>query len=256
MAEGFIKEAAGQRSLEKEGEYYLMDLIDRNLLIVADKSSNGGVKSCRLHDLLREVCLKKAFEENFFMRVSIPTSKRNIGSDSGSSIVKQRLFTDQVLWGINQNYFASHTRFPETLRKLTLLGTRLHWNYMSTVQQLPKLEVLKLLFDSFMGDLWDIGDEQFQQLKYLELSVLNIRVWNAFSSNFPRLRKLAVRRCLDLSEIPLVLGYISTLEEIEIDDSNTHVVDSVNRIQEAQREIGNCDIHVNIINRFSNYHLF
>ncbi|XP_076929077.1 putative late blight resistance protein homolog R1B-12 [Bidens hawaiensis] len=111
MAEGFIKES-GQRSLEEEGGYYLMDLIDRNLLIVADKSSKGGVKSCRLHDLLRELCLKKADEENFFKRVNFSKSRRSLGSGSVSSIVKQqRLFTDyKVLWDKYRLNFASHTR--------------------------------------------------------------------------------------------------------------------------------------------------
>ncbi|KAJ0512423.1 putative P-loop containing nucleoside triphosphate hydrolase [Helianthus annuus] len=117
MAEGFIKEA-GQRSLEEEGEYHLMDLIDRNLLIVADKRSNGGIKSCRLHDLLRELCLKKADEETFFQKVSreqrrlLFTSNRNLDSDSVSSIVKQRRLSaaPDVLCNIYLHGFTTYTR--------------------------------------------------------------------------------------------------------------------------------------------------
>ncbi|MFS7975723.1 hypothetical protein Hanom_Chr10g00884081 [Helianthus anomalus] len=55
---------------------------------------------------------------------------------------------------------------------------------MSKIQQLPKLEVLRLLESSFNGDLWETGDEQFQNLKYLKLEALNIRVWEASSINF------------------------------------------------------------------------
>ncbi|KAJ0877852.1 putative leucine-rich repeat domain superfamily [Helianthus annuus] len=137
-------------------------------------------------------------------------------------------------------------RFPETLKKPTLKGLCLPWNYMSTIQRLPKLEVLKLLDSSFTGHLWETGDEQFHQLKYLKLTRLNIRVWEASSINFPSLRKLAVRSCKDLREIPLVLGNISTLEYINIDYSNSRVLESVNRIQNAQHDIGNYDIHVSI----------
>ncbi|KAM0028410.1 putative leucine-rich repeat domain superfamily [Helianthus debilis subsp. tardiflorus] len=136
-------------------------------------------------------------------------------------------------------------KFPETLKKLTLKGLCLPWDFMSTIQRLPKLEVLKLLDSSFKGHLWETGDEPFHQLKYLKLEKLNIRFWEASSINFPRLRKLAVKFCKDLSEIPLVLGNISTLEHIEIDYSSPCVLDSVNRIQEVQREMGNYDIHVN-----------
>ncbi|MFS7935934.1 putative leucine-rich repeat domain superfamily [Helianthus anomalus] len=426
IAEGFIKES-GQRSLEEEGEDHLMDLIDRNLLIVADKSSNGGIKSCRLHDLLREVCLRKASEENFFKKMFMSMSNNNPFSDSASNMVKQRrLFTDyEVLYKIHSHAAAIYTRsvlclydnrrpayrttswvssflllrvldllnipmidsskirmlvhlrylavwsrshdfiflkaglwslqtlivkgkfqsfvylpdnmvnlrhlrcreinipiefsvptllnlqtisrlrldhrtqfllesfpnikklgcsiastsnnhgllsfamlthlealnidkymyatvtlanpikFPETLKKLTLKGLCLPWNYMSTIQHLPKLEVLKLLDSSFGGDLWKTGDEQFQQLKYLKLEKLNIRVWEASCINFPRLRKLVVRSCEFLKEIPLGLGNIYTLEHIEIDYSNSRVLESVTRIQEAQREMGNYDIRVN-----------
>ncbi|MFS7975702.1 putative P-loop containing nucleoside triphosphate hydrolase, leucine-rich repeat domain superfamily [Helianthus anomalus] len=111
MAEGFIEEPH-ERSWEEEAEYYLMDLIDRNLLLVAGKSSNGGVKSCRMHDLLREVCLKKACEENFFKKVSMPTSNGNLDSTSFVSIVTQRrLFLDYtVLEDIYLHEFATHAR--------------------------------------------------------------------------------------------------------------------------------------------------
>ncbi|MFS7975703.1 putative leucine-rich repeat domain superfamily [Helianthus anomalus] len=144
----------------------------------------------------------------------------------------------------NSVTLANPIRFSETLKKLTLKGLCLPWDYMSTIQRLPKLEVLKLLDSSFNGHLWETGDEPFHRLKYLKLEKLNIRFWEASSINFPRLRKLAVKFYKDLSEIPLVLGNISTLEHIEIDYSNPCVLNSVNRIQEAQREMGNYDIHV------------
>ncbi|KAI3760251.1 hypothetical protein L1987_50644 [Smallanthus sonchifolius] len=138
-------------------------------------------------------------------------------------------------------------RFPEALKKLTLKGLSLPWSYMSTIQRLPKLEVLKLLDSSFTGQMWETGDEQFQQLKYLKLEKLNIRFWEASSISFPHLRKLVVRRCEYLKEIPLDLGNIYTLEHIETDYSNSRVLESVKIIQEAQDEMGNYDFHVNFI---------
>uniref|UniRef100_A0A5B6YL23 Uncharacterized protein n=1 Tax=Davidia involucrata TaxID=16924 RepID=A0A5B6YL23_DAVIN len=68
IAEGFIHQI-GQKSLEDVAEEYLMDLIDRSLVLVAKKSSTGGVRACRIHDLLRDLCLKKAEEENFLQEI-------------------------------------------------------------------------------------------------------------------------------------------------------------------------------------------
>ncbi|CAL5354601.1 unnamed protein product [Camellia sinensis] len=64
VAEGFIQKI-GQRSLEEVAEDYLMDLIQRSLVIVAKKRFDGRIKTCRMHDLLRDLCLKKAREINF-----------------------------------------------------------------------------------------------------------------------------------------------------------------------------------------------
>ncbi|XP_058193910.1 putative late blight resistance protein homolog R1B-17 isoform X2 [Rhododendron vialii] len=70
IAEGFIQQSDGGKSLEAIAEDYLIDLIDRSLVMVARKSeSHGGIKACHIHDLLRELCLKKAEEDNFFVKI-------------------------------------------------------------------------------------------------------------------------------------------------------------------------------------------
>ncbi|CAI9301383.1 unnamed protein product [Lactuca saligna] len=115
------------------------------------------------------------------------------------------------------------------------------------IRLLPKLEVLKLLDSSFKGSRWVTGDEQFRKLKFLKLENLNIQLWEASSMNFPQLRKLEVRTCKNIKEIPLEIGDISTLKHIDFDDSNSLVLRSVNEIQEKQREMGNYDIHVKFV---------
>ncbi|KAJ9552091.1 LOW QUALITY PROTEIN: hypothetical protein OSB04_016136 [Centaurea solstitialis] len=71
VAEGFIEEAEN-RTLEDTAKAYLMDLIDRNLVIVAKRTSMSDVKACKLHDLVRELCMQKAKEEEFFLKVDVP----------------------------------------------------------------------------------------------------------------------------------------------------------------------------------------
>nr|XP_027119067.1 putative late blight resistance protein homolog R1B-17 isoform X2 [Coffea arabica] len=65
LAEGFIHDSE-LKSLEGIAESYLMELISRSLVEISKKKSNGEVKTCRLHDLLRDFCQLKAKEENFF----------------------------------------------------------------------------------------------------------------------------------------------------------------------------------------------
>ncbi|XP_031126149.1 putative late blight resistance protein homolog R1A-3 [Ipomoea triloba] len=60
IAEGFIKEVS-QKTLEESGEEYLEDLMNRSLIMKSGRSSNTGkVESCKMHDLLHDLCASKA----------------------------------------------------------------------------------------------------------------------------------------------------------------------------------------------------
>ncbi|KAG8380045.1 hypothetical protein BUALT_Bualt07G0152700 [Buddleja alternifolia] len=63
IAEGFLK-PIGSKSSEV-AEEYLEDLVKRSLVLVTKKSSNGKFKFCSIHDLLRDLCILKAREEDF-----------------------------------------------------------------------------------------------------------------------------------------------------------------------------------------------
>ncbi|XP_057780139.1 putative late blight resistance protein homolog R1A-10 [Salvia miltiorrhiza] len=65
VAEGFIKPKRAQM-LEEIAEGYLNDLVDRNLVLVGRYRYNGKIRSCRLHDLIRDLCLKVSEKDKFF----------------------------------------------------------------------------------------------------------------------------------------------------------------------------------------------
>ena len=64
IAEGFIRQI-GNRNIEDVAEDYLEELIDRSLIQVAKRRLDGGVKTCRIHDLLRDLCISESAEEKF-----------------------------------------------------------------------------------------------------------------------------------------------------------------------------------------------
>ncbi|XP_022872138.1 putative late blight resistance protein homolog R1C-3, partial [Olea europaea var. sylvestris] len=65
VAEGFVDPFVIENP-DKVAEKYLMELIGRNLILVGQKGSvNGKIKTCKMHELLRELCVKIAHEENF-----------------------------------------------------------------------------------------------------------------------------------------------------------------------------------------------
>ncbi|KAJ9550362.1 hypothetical protein OSB04_014407 [Centaurea solstitialis] len=412
VAEGFIEEAEN-RSLEDIAKAYLMDLISRNLVIVAKRNVIGDVKACKLHDLVRELCLKKAKEERFFLKID----HQPLSSQLRRNILhrQRRVFTNQdvrilnidhyttttarsllyfpmvdtcsvdvitrsfvllrvldlqkchvkdfpeglallvhlrylaiwfssefpksicKLWSLQtlilynyrsairlpselqdllnlrhlrskvimhlpyigkpmnlqsitrvtfelgvdclQEFFPiikklafccdkdveyhfeslsnletlalfgsssrrNHIWFPASLKKLRLRECCLLWSGMSTIQSLPNLEVLELSYNAFVGAHWDACEQQFRQLKLLQLSSLNIKQWEASSTSFPCLKRLSVTWCEDLEEIPLEIGEIATLELIAIYGCSKSLVESIERIQQEQQDEGNDELNI------------
>ncbi|KAL8499372.1 hypothetical protein ACS0TY_022372 [Phlomoides rotata] len=65
VAEGFIRKEKDKSAENIAGEY-LMELINKSLVMIAKRRKVGrGAKSCVVHDLLRDLCLKKSKEESF-----------------------------------------------------------------------------------------------------------------------------------------------------------------------------------------------
>ncbi|KAG8372160.1 hypothetical protein BUALT_Bualt12G0037600 [Buddleja alternifolia] len=66
VAEGFLKPISG-KSFEVVARDYFNDLIDRNLILEHKSWDDYGKrKFCKIHDLLRDLCLREARKEKFF----------------------------------------------------------------------------------------------------------------------------------------------------------------------------------------------
>ncbi|RVW22624.1 putative late blight resistance protein-like R1A-3 [Vitis vinifera] len=65
VAEGFVQKR-GKETQEDIAEDYLYELIQRSMIQVADTRDDERVKSCRIHDLLRDLAISEAKEEKLF----------------------------------------------------------------------------------------------------------------------------------------------------------------------------------------------
>ncbi|KAL7139449.1 hypothetical protein ABFS83_09G051600 [Erythranthe nasuta] len=69
VAEGFIKSSSVFKSLEEAAEEeYLEDLVKRSLVMITKTNSDDKIKTCKLHDLIRELCLRISQQENSTIR--------------------------------------------------------------------------------------------------------------------------------------------------------------------------------------------
>ncbi|KAL8481086.1 hypothetical protein ACS0TY_027571 [Phlomoides rotata] len=89
-AEGFISQefsqADDEESMMEIAERYLGELVQRCMVQVKVSEDTGRFKSCRLHDLTRELCLVKGKEENFLRKVPLRYEPELMTTPSPSAI--------------------------------------------------------------------------------------------------------------------------------------------------------------------------
>ncbi|XP_055819816.1 putative late blight resistance protein homolog R1A-10 [Solanum dulcamara] len=73
MAEGLF-ELRELGELEKVAANLLHDLIDKSLIVVCKHSLDGKIKTCRIHDLLHDLCLRESESENLLYVSNPPIS--------------------------------------------------------------------------------------------------------------------------------------------------------------------------------------
>ncbi|KZV56497.1 hypothetical protein F511_22305, partial [Dorcoceras hygrometricum] len=132
--------------------------------------------------------------------------------------------------------------FPRSLKKLTLIESRMPWEYLTVVGSLPHLEALHLMYCADMGREWNPVEGQFLKLKSLRISRTNLEEWIADSSHFPNLEKLQLYSLKGLKEIPYGIGEIGTLRSISLLGCSSSANASAEKIQEEQQQLGNSDL--------------
>ncbi|GER53527.1 disease resistance protein [Striga asiatica] len=99
VSEGFLKPVHG-KCPEMAAEDYLKDLIDRNLVLVHKLGSTGTIKYCKIHDLVRDLCLRKVQKERFVNIVNSDYFARD-GTSNERRICVPASSTDINFWHLS-----------------------------------------------------------------------------------------------------------------------------------------------------------
>ncbi|KAL5566401.1 hypothetical protein UlMin_029565 [Ulmus minor] len=82
-----------------EARKYLMALVDRGMVQVGRRSLIvGRIKTCRIHDLMRDLCLEKAKNENFFHLINFKVSGDSLPNSKFRRLAVQ--FNDNKVDGL------------------------------------------------------------------------------------------------------------------------------------------------------------
>ncbi|XP_049414366.1 putative late blight resistance protein homolog R1B-16 [Solanum stenotomum] len=145
IAEQFIKARSNTR-LEVVAEEYLQELTDRSLILVGGRRANGRIKICKIHDLLRQMCIREAQIENV---VHFTNNDISDGINDHRRVIIPYLI---------QDYFRDHPKHRNgkiTTRSLIFLGRQsyevtgiYYWPYsISDFKLLKVLDAHEIGFD-------------------------------------------------------------------------------------------------------------
>ncbi|KAJ9553995.1 hypothetical protein OSB04_018040 [Centaurea solstitialis] len=205
VAEGFIQQI-GDASAEEMAEENLQDLVDRNLILVEKRRANGGIKTCRIHDMLHDMCIKQAEEEDFFKEIkgSEPSSYRK----SVGSPVFRRLCVHS---GVS-NYLSSKPDSPHVrsflchAKKETVMAPNLIGDFPGSFLLLRVLDVRPISFSRFPSI-------QLVHLRYVAVSG-TFKVLPAAISNLWNLQTLIVETTFRNIEVQADLWKLLQLRHV------------------------------------------
>ncbi|XP_027910598.1 disease resistance protein RPP13-like [Vigna unguiculata] len=163
VAEGFIQDK-GNRDPDDIAEDYLYELIDRSLVQVAIVDTNGSVKTCQVHDLLRDLCISESKEDKVFEvctdnNILIPTKPRRLSIHSSMG-----------------HYISSNGNDHSCIRSLFFFGPDYHvhmkeWKWLSEGFKLVRvLEIGPTRWGKIPSNLGN-----FIHLRYLRMNSFNVK---------------------------------------------------------------------------------
>ncbi|KAF4357394.1 hypothetical protein F8388_017878 [Cannabis sativa] len=181
IAEGFIEEMEG-RTLEEVANGCFNELLNRSLCQVNERYRDGRIKSCRVHDILRETMLLKSKEQSF----AVVTNKE------------------------------SNRRLPERVRRLSLHeGTKLDPFGDNELSQLRSLLVFTKEIDVWNNFKSSFSEEGSKLLKVLDCTYAPMTTFPQHITKLYHLRYLSLRGT-NVSSIPPSISNLQHLETLDL----------------------------------------
>ncbi|XP_010458469.1 PREDICTED: disease susceptibility protein LOV1-like isoform X2 [Camelina sativa] len=211
-AEGIITSFYDGSTIRDSGEDYLNELVRRNMVTIDKKYMFlRNIYCCQMHDMMREVCLSKAKEENFLEIVKVPTSTSAINAQPPSKSRRLSVNGGNALQNLGQTN-------KKKVRTLLFFGVEDDFCIQSTTPSFLSLSLLRVL---------DLAGVRFQGGKLpssigdlIHLRFLSLR--RAWVSHLPSsLRNLKLLLYLNLgfngmAHVPNVLKEMLELRYLQL----------------------------------------
>ncbi|KAK2969089.1 hypothetical protein RJ640_020400, partial [Escallonia rubra] len=181
IAEGFVQVREG-KTLEEVAENYLNNLVNRSLVQAADTTGDGRLRTCRVHDILREMILSKSREQSIGTIIS--------GHDAKWRCLSIHNYVENI------HRSESYSR----LRSLLIFGI---------VDPLSKSSISMLLSSRLLKVL-DLRGAMLEEIPSLVFTLIHLRYLSMRRTNV-RLVPKSIRKLQNLETLDLKHTYVTEL---------------------------------------------
>ncbi|KAJ4973659.1 hypothetical protein NE237_006833 [Protea cynaroides] len=217
IAKGFVRHSGQRKTKEEMGEECLLELINRSMVQVGRRSFRGKIQKCCLHDLVRDLCLWKAKEENFLCAFDGGSSLGDSSSSSTSmveSISNHRIRRHAIHFTCDRHVSMQKSRRSPHLRAFSLWSPSNPVESFVTLQLVCKkfnfLRVLEL--EGVMVESLPRSIGNLIHLRYLRL----IGPWNAGIKVPPTVGNLRSLQFFILSNIERLPNMLWKMEQLTL----------------------------------------
>ncbi|KAL7166698.1 hypothetical protein ACSBR2_037377 [Camellia fascicularis] len=194
-AEGFVNGIEG-KTIEEVANGYLDELFNRSLIQVANRHSNGRPSKFRIHDLMREIIVSKAREQNIVTTICRQGSRR-----------------------------------PEKVRRLLIRSTLDNMEYSERSSQLRSLFVWGPMDSLPIASLRELFRRGSRLLKVLDLNGTPLETIPDEVFKLIHLRYLSLRNT-KVKMVPKLIGKLENLETLDLQGTYvTKLPDEILRLQ-------------------------
>ncbi|XP_058114550.1 putative disease resistance protein At1g50180 [Magnolia sinica] len=205
-AEGFLKER-GELTLEEVGEDYLMQLVQRSMVQLTRRSLSKGIKSCRIHDLLRDLSILETKESKFL----------EVQGDNGNAPPASRARRLAIHLNDPRKLKIKQPSTPH-LRSMLIYTQGDTW--LQTEQSKFLFQGFKLLRVLYVARVkirelpWEIGE--LIHLRYLRCTKIDLKTLPSSIGNLINLQTLFVRSNNIGIEVPETIGKMHRLRHLQL----------------------------------------
>jgi hypothetical protein len=182
IAEGFVGMERGL-SVEDVAEGYFNELINRSMIQPIDITSDGRANACRVHDVMLELLISKAMEENFVTLIGGTL----VAAKPQGNVRRLSIQSDPQIANIHEGMNLQHVRSLTSFAQAHLVPPLSEFRVLRVLN----LEGCRGFSENHLKDISDLF-----HLKYLSLR----RTW--------------------ISNLPPQIGGLQTLEALDIRDTN------------------------------------